>query len=74
MDGVYHQLDQYALRQAYRVYVSKEGQRVVFILFIAIGGDGGPGSGLSYLISFLNVGERIVCSPENFLLFGGNIE
>jgi len=40
---------------------------------MAIGGDGAPGSGCLFLISFLNVGERICSSSENFLLFGANV-
>ena len=41
---------------------------------LAIGGDGAPGYGTSFLLSFLNCGERIASSSENFLLFGGNVD
>ena len=41
-----------------------------FMFVIAIGGDGAPISGTSFLISFLNVGERLMSSDENWLLFG----
>ena len=37
---------------------------------IAIGGDGAPICGTSFLVSFLNVGERLTSSDENWLLFG----
>ena len=46
-----------------------------FILFVlAIGGDGAPGTGTAFLVSFLNCGKRIASSSENFLLFGANVE
>lgn len=38
----------------------------------AIGGDGAPGSGTAFLLSFLNVSIGIASSPENFPLFGAN--
>ena len=45
-----------------------------FLFAIALGGDGAPGTGMGILISFLNVGERLPSSKEEFLLFGGNVE
>ena len=39
----------------------------------AFGGDGAPGAGLSYLVSFINTGRRIASSFENYLVFGGNV-
>ena len=41
---------------------------------IAFGGDGAPIVGLSYLISFLNVGRRVASSYENFLVFGADVD
>ena len=45
---------------------------------VAFGGDGCPfgknESACSFLISFLNVGKRVVSSSDNFLIFGGNVE
>ena len=41
---------------------------------LAIGGDGAPGYGTSILVSFLNCGDRIASSSENFLLFGSNVD
>ena len=42
------------------------------LFLMAIGGDEAPGTGTSFLLSFLNVGLRIASSFENFLLFGSN--
>lgn len=45
------------------------------LLFAAvIGGDGAPICGMSTLISFLNIGNRLASSDEQFLLFGADIE
>ena len=41
---------------------------------IAFGGDGAPLSGMSMLISFINVTRRINSSAENFLIFGANVD
>ena len=45
-----------------------------FLFALAIGGDGAPAIGMTILVSFLNVGERLPSSKEQFLLFGGNVE
>jgi len=45
-----------------------------FLFVLAIGGDGAPGTGTSFLVSFLNCGQRIASSAENFLLFGANVD
>ena len=45
-----------------------------FLFALAIGGDGAPAVGLTILVSFLNVGERLPSSKEQFLLFGGDVE
>ena len=51
----------------------KKNQSSVLFL-IAVGGDEAPGSGTSFLISFLNVGKRIASSMENYLIFGANVK
>ena len=43
-----------------------------FTFDIAFGGDGAPGAGLTFLLSFINVGRRVVSSSDNFLIFGGD--
>ena len=45
-----------------------------FLFALAIGGDGASAVGMTILVSFLNVGERLPSSKEQFLLFGGNVE
>ena len=55
------------------VYFRKKDQES-FLFVLAIGGNGAPGSGTSFLVSFLNVAQRIASSAENFLLFGANVE
>ena len=41
-----------------------------FQFLINFGGDGAPGSGTAFLFSFLNIGQRLMSSRENFLVFG----
>ena len=50
----------------------KDKSSLLFVL--SFGGDGAPGSGTSFLISFLNCGKRVVSSSENYLLFGANVD
>ena len=45
-----------------------------FLFEIAFGDDGAAGIGMSALISFINVGERIANSEEQFLLFGAYVD
>ena len=45
-----------------------------FLFALAIGGDGAPAVGMTISVSFLNVGERLPSSKDQFLLFGGNVE
>ena len=45
-----------------------------FLFAIAVGDDGVSGIGIPVLISFINVGERIENSAEQFLLFGGDVD
>ena len=40
------------------------------LFLMAIGGDESPSSDTTFLLSFLNVGNRIVSSSKNYLLFG----
>ena len=45
-----------------------------FLFALAIGGDWAQAVGMTILVSFLNVGERLPSSKEQFLLFGGDVE
>ena len=45
-----------------------------FLFAIAIGGNSAPGTGMSVLLSFINVGERIASNTEQFLLFDVDVE
>ena len=45
-----------------------------FSFAIAVGDDDAPGIGIPVLISFINVGERIPNSAEQFLLFGADVD
>ena len=56
----------------FSTFAKKDARSSVFIM--AIGGDGAPGSGTLFLLSFLNIGLRIASSSECFLLLGANVE
>ena len=87
VDGVCRSLAQYALRLAefyiavnenrtdkildFKAFPKKNTESLLFVM--AIGGDGAPGTGTSFLISFINSALRIASSSENFLLFGANV-
>ena len=58
--------------KSFQNFTKKDQESLLFIL--ALGGDGAPISGTTFLVSFLNVGERIASSSENFLLFGANVD
>ena len=45
-----------------------------FLFLISFGGDGAPGIGTIFNVSFLNVGKRILSSSETFMVFGGDVE
>ena len=45
-----------------------------FLFALAIGGDWAPAVVMTILVSFLNVGERLPSSKEQFLLYGKNAE
>ena len=47
-----------------------------FLFLLAFGGDGAPckeGTTTSFLVLFLNAGERLSSSTENFLTFDANV-
>ena len=50
----------------------KDPNSILFAL--AIGSDGASAVGITILVSFLNVGERLSSNKEQFLQFGGNVE
>ena len=45
-----------------------------FIFLISFGGDGAPGVGTVFAVSFLNTGKRILSSSGTFMVFGGEVE
>ena len=45
-----------------------------FSFAVAAGDDGTLGRGMSVLISFINVGERIASSAEQFFLSGADVD
>ena len=45
-----------------------------FLFLLNYGGDGAPGIGTAFLVSFLNVVERLLSSKENFMVFGSNCD
>ena len=51
-----------------------------FLFLLAFGGDGAPGVGTVFSVSFLNIGKRILSSTSTFMLFfgggggGGDVE
>ena len=45
-----------------------------FVFAMAFTGDGAPEIRLSFLLSFLNVGKRIMSSTENDLVVGANVD
>ena len=45
-----------------------------FLFAIAVGSCGAPGIGMPVLISYINVGERIANSAEQFLTFGADVD
>jgi len=88
IDGMYRNVDQFALRLA-KFYLTvnigrkdklkqfnhfKKKDNNSYLFNIALGGDGAPISGCVFLISFINVGDRIASSSENFLIFGANVD
>ena len=87
-DGAYRSLAEYAQRLArFYLFVNREREDKLhvfesfplkssesFLFVMAFGGDGAPVSGTLFLLSFLNVGQRLGSSSETFLLMGANSE
>ena len=44
------------------------------LFLLAFGGDGAPGVGTVFSVSFLNIGKRILSSSGTFMLFGADVE
>ena len=41
---------------------------------MSFGGDGAPGVGTVFSVSFLNIGKRVLSSSGTFMIFGGEVE
>ena len=52
----------------------KERDHELFLFAIAIRGNRAPGIDMSVLVSFINVGERLPSSKEQFLLLRGDVD
>ena len=52
----------------------KERDHELFLFAIAIGGNRAPGIDMSVVVSFINVGERLPSSKEQFLLLRGDVD
>ena len=48
---------------------SKKRDTDSFLFVLSFGGDAAPGCGTSFLVAFLNVGERLANSSEHFIVF-----
>lgn len=86
-DGCYRDIKGYCLKLAklYLTLNEKRLDKLVYplsgvknpdskVFLIAIGGDGAPLVGTTFLLSFVNVSRRIASSYENFLIFGTGAE
>lgn len=86
--GVYRNPAEYILRLA-KFYLTVNENRVdklktfdnilqmdsdAVLFLLAFGGDSAPICGMSFLVSFLNVGKRIASSSEQFLLLGADVD
>ena len=81
--GVYRELEEYLLELA-KMYIHIDQGETFLLHFscepfhfrVAVGADGAPfgkdDEATAWLISFLNVGERIASESENFLIAGAN--
>ena len=56
----------------FKKYTKKDSSS--FLFCIAFGGDGAPGVGTVFSVSFINVGKRILSSSETFMVFGGEVD
>jgi len=88
VEGIYRPIDQYSLRLA-KFYLRANVERFdklktfdtfakkdehSFLFNMSFGGDGAPISGCIFLLSFINVGNRIASSKENFVVFGSSVD
>ena len=81
--GVYRELEEYLLELA-KMYIHIDQEDSFLLHFscepfhfrVAVGADGAPfrkdDEATAWIISFLNVGERIASESENFLIAGAN--
>ena len=53
-------------------FTKKDPSSILFL--IAFGGDGAPGVGTVFSVSFINVGKRLLSSSETFMVFGGDVQ
>lgn len=86
VQGAYRELEEYLLELAKMyVHIDQQLEEESFLLHfndepyhfrVAVGADGAPfgkdDEATAWLISFLNVGERIASESENFLIAGAN--
>lgn len=87
-NGMYRPLPEYANRLAQfylTIYPKRKDNFLEFesfekkcsestLFLLNFGGDGAPGSGTAFLVSFVNVGQRLMSSKENFTVFGANCD
>lgn len=84
VNGAYRDLREYLPRLA-RFYLQKNTKETLKwfgetegTFLVAFGGDGCPfgkhESACSFLISFLNVGRKVMSSNDNFIVFGANCQ
>lgn len=82
INGAYRDLREYLPRLA-KFYLQKNKTETLKwfgetegTILIAFGGDGCPfgkhESACSFLVSFLNVGRKVISSNHNFIVFGAN--
>ncbi|KXJ10774.1 hypothetical protein AC249_AIPGENE5510 [Exaiptasia diaphana] len=83
VDGAYRNLEEVLVNvcsfylnnpNTYKLYNFTNDDTCTF--YVAIGGDGAPcgkdDTAVAWLVSILNIGQRVLSSSENFLLFGAN--
>jgi hypothetical protein len=81
VNGCFRDLEDHLVNLA-EFYVNHTQHKLLFFngktntFHVALGGDGAPfrkdDSACSWLVSFLNIGQGVSSSNENFLLFGAN--
>ena len=74
VEGLLVKLAEFYMNHSHHKLITFNGKPNTF--YVALGGDGAPfgkdDSGCSWLVSFLNMGQGVSSSNENFLLFGAN--